>query len=65
MEWSTILLRVVLAIALGTLIGVEREYKNRPAGMRTHVLVCLGACVIAISASRAYSSLDTKPLACG
>lgn len=48
MQWSTILLRIVLAIGVGTLIGVEREYKNRPAGMRTHVLVCLGACVIAL-----------------
>ena len=48
MEWTTILIRIVLAIAIGTLIGVEREYKNRPAGMRTHVLVCLGACVIAL-----------------
>lgn len=46
--WQTTLLRVVVAIAIGTIIGVEREYKNRPAGMRTHVLVCLGACTVAL-----------------
>ena len=46
--WQTTLLRIVVAIAIGTIIGVEREYKNRPAGMRTHVLVCLGACTVAL-----------------
>lgn len=48
MSWSTVLLRILFSIGIGTFIGVEREYKNRPAGMRTHVLVCLGACVIAL-----------------
>ncbi len=48
MPIGVILLRILLAIGIGTFIGVEREYKNRPAGMRTHVLVCLGACVIAL-----------------
>ena len=43
-----IVLRIVVAILIGTVIGIERERKNRPAGMRTHVLVCLGACVIAL-----------------
>ncbi|MEG1605686.1 MAG: MgtC/SapB family protein [Clostridia bacterium] len=43
-----IVIRIVIAILIGTVIGVERERKNRPAGMRTHVLVCLGACVIAL-----------------
>ena len=43
-----IVIRICTAILIGTVIGVERERKNRPAGMRTHVLVCLGACVIAL-----------------
>lgn len=42
------LLRLGLAIAMGSAIGYDREQKNRPAGMRTHVLVCIGACVIAM-----------------
>lgn len=48
MQWYVIFLRIVVAIAVGLFIGIEREYKNRPAGMRTHVLVCLGACTVAI-----------------
>lgn len=48
MHWTDIVLRIIVAILIGTVIGVERERKNRPAGMRTHVLVCLGACVIAL-----------------
>ncbi len=43
-----IVVRIAVSIAVGTIIGVERERKNRPAGMRTHVLVCLGACTIAL-----------------
>ena len=48
MEWKDILIRIFAAVLVGGIIGVEREYKNRPAGMRTHVLVCLGACIIAM-----------------
>ncbi len=29
-------------------IGYDREHKNRPAGIKTHVLVCVGACIIAL-----------------
>ena len=48
MLFQEALLRILVAILIGTIIGVEREHKSRPAGMRTHVLVCLGACMIAI-----------------
>lgn len=48
MDWKITLIRIGIAIFVGTIIGIEREYKNRPAGMRTHVLVCLGACMIAL-----------------
>ena len=43
-----LLLRIFISILIGSLVGTEREYKNRPAGLRTHVLVCLGACMIAL-----------------
>jgi putative Mg2+ transporter-C (MgtC) family protein len=43
-----IVLRVVLAVICGGLIGLEREEKGRPAGFRTHILVCLGAAIIMI-----------------
>ncbi len=42
------LLRLLTAVVMGTIIGIDREIKNRPAGMRTHVLVCLGAALIAL-----------------
>ena len=41
---------IILGVAMlfGGAIGFERQYKNRPAGMRTHILVCMGACIIAL-----------------
>ncbi len=60
MSDSAIVLRIVLAILLGTIIGIEREIKHRPAGMRTHILVCLGACIIALIESRFISSLNAQ-----
>lgn len=38
-----ILIRMSLAVLCGALIGTEREQKRRPAGLRTHMLICLGA----------------------
>ena len=46
--WTEIGVRVLAAVIVGGAVGVEREYKNRPAGMRTHILVCLGAAMIAM-----------------
>ncbi|HVP91977.1 MAG TPA: MgtC/SapB family protein [Terriglobales bacterium] len=43
MELIGILLKLVLAIALGGLIGLEREASQKPAGFRTNILVCVGA----------------------
>ena len=43
-----IMIRLTLATVIAGIIGSDREYKNRPAGIRTHILVCLGACVIAM-----------------
>ncbi|WP_390405692.1 MgtC/SapB family protein [Lacticaseibacillus jixiensis] len=40
--------RLALAIVVSAVIGYDREHKNRPAGMKTHVLVCLGACIMAL-----------------
>lgn len=38
-----ICLRLLCAMMIGLVIGTEREYTNRPAGIRTHILVALGA----------------------
>ncbi len=40
--WGAVL-RMVLAVICGGIIGIERESKRRPAGFRTHILICLGA----------------------
>lgn len=41
----SVIIRMLFAVASGGLIGVERSYKNRPAGFRTHILVCIGAAI--------------------
>lgn len=43
-----ILLRLGLAIVAGGVIGYERETRRHPAGLRTHILVCVGASIVAI-----------------
>jgi putative Mg2+ transporter-C (MgtC) family protein len=48
MAWWEAGLRLLLAVVVGCVIGIERERKNRPAGMRTHVLVCVGAALISV-----------------
>ena len=60
MYWWEAGLRLLLAVVVGCVIGIERERKNRPAGMRTHVLVCVGAALIAVMES--YMIADTLRL---
>ena len=43
---TAIVVRIVVAIVLGGIIGLERGMKNRAAGLRTYMLVSLGACVV-------------------
>jgi len=38
--------RLLLAVALGGMIGLERQIHGRPAGLRTHILVCLGSALV-------------------
>jgi putative Mg2+ transporter-C (MgtC) family protein len=46
-----ILESLLLAVALGAIVGIEREYAHRPAGLRTHMLVCIGSCLFTIMSS--------------
>lgn len=48
LTYLEIIIRLVIAIIMGGVIGFEREYKSRPAGMRTHILVCVGATLLAL-----------------
>lgn len=45
----SVLVRIVLAILLSSIIGLERSKSGRAAGLRTHILVCLGACIAAMT----------------
>ncbi len=57
-------LRLACAMAVGLVIGTEREYTHRPAGMRTHILVALGACVVTITGQlifAQYSAYGSNP----
>jgi putative Mg2+ transporter-C (MgtC) family protein len=44
----TIILRLALALLLGGLLGLERELRGQAAGLRTHLIVCLGACLFTL-----------------
>ena len=46
--------RITLAMFLGGCLGLERELKNRPAGLRTYMLVCVGSCLIMLTNQYCY-----------
>ena len=59
-----ICLRLLCAMMVGLVIGTEREYTHRPAGMRTHILVALGACSVMITGELIfihYKALGAMP----
>ena len=49
-----IALRMLCAMLIGVVIGTEREFTHRPAGMRTHMLVALGACAVMITSQALF-----------
>ncbi|WP_394926952.1 MgtC/SapB family protein [uncultured Robinsoniella sp.] len=55
--WYETLLKLFLAILLSGIIGYEREHKNRPAGLRTHVLVCVGAAIVQVTSLEFYGQV--------
>ena len=54
-SFLSVAVRMVLAVICGGVIGIEREYKRRPAGFRTHILICLGAAMTTLTSQ--YLSL--------
>src|SRR6201996_3896043 len=57
MSNTEMLIRLVVAAALGSLIGFERERLLWAAGIRTHMLVCVGSCLIMIVSQYGFSSV--------
>jgi putative Mg2+ transporter-C (MgtC) family protein len=47
--YLSVILRILAAVIFGGAIGLERGMKNRPAGLRTYMLVCVGSCLIMLT----------------
>ena len=56
---ADIMIRIVFAIILGSVIGLERELTNKSAGLRTQIMVCLGACIFTILSIYGFSTAVT------
>ena len=63
----TVVIRVILAALAGALVGLEREFHGRAAGMRTHMMVALGAALAAMIGMYTVAELgiDSDPLRVG
>ncbi len=57
--YLSIITRSLLAIVIGGALGFERGQKNQPAGVRTHMLVSLGACIVMMVNQSVYQAADT------
>jgi putative Mg2+ transporter-C (MgtC) family protein len=55
LEPLEIALRLLFAMIIGLIVGIEREYTHRPAGMRTHILVALGSCVVMLTGQMIFA----------
>ena len=60
MEPLLVLLKLMAAVICGGIVGWQREARDRPAGLRTHVLVCLGATVYTL-ASLSFTGPTADP----
>lgn len=70
MTISEITLKLILAVALGGLIGFERESSQKPAGFRTNILICIGSTMMMIFSllllqETDASGIDTTRIAAG
>ena len=57
---SQIILRLTLSVVLSGLIGLERQIHRRNAGLRTHILVCLGSCLIMLTSLYVFDIYNNK-----
>ena len=58
---NDIMLRLALAALFGGLIGLERERKDWAAGLRTHMMVCVGACLVIIVSAFGFADILGTP----
>ena len=52
--YLAVALRIFAAVLVGGILGLERGMKNRPAGLRTYMLVCVGACIVMLTNQYIY-----------
>ena len=50
--------RLVVAAILGGIVGLERQQRHKSAGLRTHILVCLGSCLVMILSYKVYAGVQ-------
>lgn len=48
LSYMEVSLRILVAMLLGGVVGMERQFKHRPAGFKTHILVCVGSATIMV-----------------
>lgn len=61
LAWPEIVVRLILAVLLGGIIGFERERSASTAGLRTHMLVCLGAALAIIVSAFGFNDVLGRP----
>ena len=57
--YLSVAIRILAAVIIGGLLGLEREMKNRAAGLRTYMLVCTGACLIMLTNQYIFQTAGT------
>ena len=57
--YLAVAVRIVMAVLIGGFLGLERGMKNRPAGLRTYMLVCVGSCLIMLTNQYIYQVYQT------
>jgi putative Mg2+ transporter-C (MgtC) family protein len=58
--WPEVLLRLAVAAALGAAIGLEREWRERQAGLRTHLLVSVGSALFTLVSAYGFSNFGAR-----
>ena len=58
-------LRLLLAAALGAIIGYQRERASKPAGLRTHILICVGSALFTVASIYGFGTDDAARVASG
>lgn len=61
-EWIIIelteVMRLLIAAILGGVVGLERQQRHKAAGLRTHILVCLGSCLVMVISYKIYAGVQ-------